>query len=227
MNAGPAALLAIALDCDGVLLESLEAKTRAFGALFAHHGPGASEFMVAWHQEHGGVSRYKKFEHFYRAYLGREITREESARLNQRFTALCLDEVLASPLVPGAAEFLVAWSGRLPLYVVSGAPQDELREILHRRNLARHFRAVYGSPDLKPDILERIMETESLPPNRLLMVGDSSTDLQAARAVGALFYGRGDFPGQPCAADLHGLTPFVAGLLADEAEPLGRDPRLA
>jgi len=206
--------LAVALDCDGVILESVEAKTRAFGALFAEHGPEASAFMVRWHLEHGGVSRYRKFAHFYRERLGREITPEESADLDRRFSDLCLAEVLASPMVPGALEFLKEWDARLPLYVVSGAPEGELREIFARRGLTGHFRAVYGSPAAKPEILARILTEEGLPPRRLLMVGDSGTDRDAAAAVGALFYGRGEFPGHPWTPDLFGLGPFVAGLLA-------------
>ena len=212
-------LLVVALDCDGVVLESVEAKTRAFGSLFAGRGPGASEFIVAYHREHGGVSRYRKFEHFYRAFLGCEITPEEMADLDLRFSALCLDEVLQSPLVPGVAEFLAAYGRELPLYVVSGAPQAELREIFARRALTEHFQAIYGSPDSKTEILARVIQAEGVAPSQVLMVGDSSTDRDAALAVGALFYGRGEFPGHPWSADLHGLTPFVAGLLAAGCAP--------
>jgi phosphoglycolate phosphatase-like HAD superfamily hydrolase len=212
------AALAVALDCDGVILESVAAKTRAFGRLFAAHGPEAAAYMTAWHLAHGGVSRYRKFAHFYRERLGREISPEETAELDRRLSDLCLDEVLASPMVPGAQAFLEVWSGRLPLYVVSGTPEGELRGIFERRGLARHFRAVYGSPAAKPEILARILADEGLPPRRLLMVGDSSTDRDAAMGLGALFYGRGEFPGLPCAPDLTGLAAFVAGLLAAVTE---------
>lgn len=210
----PLPLHAVALDCDGVILESVDAKTRAFGCLFAGYGAKASEFIVAHHLKHGGVSRYRKFEHFHQVFLGRAITPEEMKDLDRRFSALCLEEVLLSPLVPGMEESLTAYSRELPLYVVSEAPQHELQEIFVQRGLAGHFQAIYGSPDSKIDILARLIQAEGVAPSQLLMVGDSNTDRDAALAVGARFYGRGEFPGHPWSADLHGLASFVAALLA-------------
>ena len=86
-------LQCLAFDCDGVLLDSVPVKTRAFARIAEPYGAEARDRFVMYHTVHGGVSRYKKFEWFYREVLGREITPEESAELGRRFAEYSLEEV--------------------------------------------------------------------------------------------------------------------------------------
>ncbi len=200
----------IVFDCDGVLLDSVDVKTRAFASLFAEHGQEAADFMVAYHLAHGGVSRYAKFAHFYRERLGREITEAESTTLDKRFTAACLDALLKAPMIPGAREFLESNPGGRPLYVCSGAPELELAFIFDHMDLTGYFRGIYGSPTPKAENLARIVAECGAPAQAVLMVGDSGTDLDAARRVGTRFLGIGEFPA-PCdwMPDLTGLAAYL------------------
>jgi phosphoglycolate phosphatase-like HAD superfamily hydrolase len=199
----------VALDFDGVILESNEAKTAAFGELMADHGPEAAKAMARHHMENRGVSRYAKFEWFYRTFIGRAPARDELAALNDRFNALCMDAIMNAPFVPGIKAFLEEFSRRLPLYVVSGTPGPELSHIVAARDLGRYFVEVLGTPKGKADHLRDILAREKVAPDEMLMVGDADTDLNAALATGVRFYGRGDFPGHPCAPDLCGLPEFL------------------
>ena len=52
---------AIIFDFDGVLVESLDIKTRAFAKLFGPEGPDMAKRVVDYHLQNGGVSRYEKF----------------------------------------------------------------------------------------------------------------------------------------------------------------------
>lgn len=200
----------IALDFDGVVLESNEAKTAAFAQLMSAHGPEASQAMARHHMQYRGVSRYAKFEWFYQTFLGRNPTPAEMAELNDRFNALSMEAILAAPFVPGIEGFLGQCRDRLPLYVVSGTPEPELRHIVKRRKLSRCFVDVLGTPRGKAEHLRDILEREKAAPHEVLMVGDADTDLQAALATGVRFFGRGDFPGHPCAQDLRPLSGFLS-----------------
>jgi HAD superfamily hydrolase (TIGR01549 family) len=205
----------VVFDCDGVILESVDAKSRAFARCVEGLTPDAPERLISYHLTHGGVSRQKKFEWLYREVLGREINSVEMDRLCNKFTELCYDEVLHAEFVPGAQDVLQAWVGRLPLYVASGTPQEELRAIFRDRGLTVFFRGVYGSPPGKADLLRAIASMENIDPGAMLMVGDSSTDLEAAEAVGAMFYGRGSGfrdSGHAWGEDLVGLADHLAGL---------------
>ena len=116
-------------------------------------------------------------------------------------------------LIPGIAGVLEDWRERLPLYVCSGAPQEEVRLVLEERGLSGNFRGIFGSPPAKATLLARIVNEAALDPAGVLMVGDAVTDRNAAEEVGTLFYGigqelrGGDFP---WGMDATGLSAWIA-----------------
>jgi phosphoglycolate phosphatase-like HAD superfamily hydrolase len=177
----------ILLDFDGVVLESVAVKTRAFARLF-ERWPEHQQAIVDFHLKHGGVSRYEKFRYFYRTLLQEPLGPELEADLDRQLGALIADEMMACPFVPGALEFLEYFGPRLPIDVVSGTPEGELRRIVEDRGLARWFRGVYGSPASKRTIVEGLMAPEC--PAEWIMVGDAMTDWEAASAVGVPFVAR-------------------------------------
>lgn len=205
-------LQCLVFDCDGVILDSVPVKTRAFARLAEPFGPEARDRFVMYHTVHGGVSRYKKFEWFFREVLGREISQEESARWGRLFAQYALDEVRRCPLIPGVSDVLETWKGRLPLYVCSGAPEEELRLVLRERRLDAYFVGIHGSPPAKAQVLERIIRDAGVEAENTLMVGDAVTDRHAAEHAGALFYGVGqELKGGPFpwGADLTGLNDWI------------------
>ena len=202
----------IVLDCDGVILESVTAKTRAFNRLFEKYGGEAQRKITDYHLEHGGVSRFVKFAWFYHEVLGLDITEDEQEALGHQFARLCSDEVMNAPLVPGAMEFILLYYNKIPLYVVSGMPHEELNEIIRARGLDRFFQGCYGSPPEKTRILAEIVSSTGVSPSEVLMVGDSATDLEAAQSVGTLFFGRGhQFSSSkwPWGEDLNSLVEYL------------------
>lgn len=209
---------AVVLDFDGVVLESVDVKTRAFEALFRAEGPRACALIVAYHEANGGISRYEKFRWAYREVLKRPLSPGEEAALGERFNALVEEAVSAAAWVPGAREFIEAWHAALPLFVASGTPEEELRRIVERRGLAGRFRGVYGSPRRKAEILAAIAEQLGCPPSGLAMIGDALNDLEGARRAGARFIGR----------RLAGAEPFPPGTpVIDDLRGLARELRLS
>lgn len=207
------ALDLIVFDCDGVLLDSVRIKTETFGKLFEHLGPEAKQYVINYHLEHGGVSRYAKFEHYFEKFHNRAITAEESAALDKQFNQIALDQLLATPLLPGVREFLEAHQDTWPLYVASGAPDYELKIILDKLDLSKYFKGIFGSPTPKAELLANIVAEEKADPNRTLMIGDSGTDLKAAQKVGTRFVGIGEFPAPVVWIDaVEGLYEHIQGL---------------
>ncbi len=188
-------LKVIVLDFDGVIAETLDIKADAFAVLFADY-PEHVEAIVRLHRENGGMSRYEKFRIIYRDFLRQPLDVAEMAALDRRFSALVRDRVIAAPFVAGALEFLETMSGRVPLYVVSGTPQEEIRVIIRARGLDSFFREVCGSPIAKGVWLARIVASEGDDPSRVVFVGDAQADLEGARQAGTRFIGRVS-PGSP------------------------------
>jgi len=177
------------LDFDGVVLESVEVKTRAFHELFSF-SPDHVDEIVDYHKNNTGVSRFDKFRYIYREILKEPLPDEQFVWLSEQYADLVVDGVIASPFVPGGEVFLERYSTKVPLFVVSASPQEELVSILRRRGLSSHFRKVYGAPTRKEQAIREIMAETGSAPARTLFIGDALNDLKAAMDSGIRFVGR-------------------------------------
>ncbi|SFM63008.1 HAD family hydrolase [Nitrosomonas communis] len=194
---------AIIFDFDGVIVESGDIKTQAFADLYHSYGEQVVTEVVRYHRQNGGMSRYHKFRHFQQHLLGRpSLTMEEEQSLDQRFSELVIEAVIASQAVPGAEALIQKAAATIPLYVASGTPENELKTIVERRGLSSYFTEVRGSPLSKQSLIAEILTTYALIPERVLMIGDAMADYHGATVNGTAFLGRvrpGDdnpFPGQ-------------------------------
>jgi len=185
----------IILDFDGVILESVDVKTRAFRSLFSFSSQHVDE-IVRFHIENGGMSRFDKFRHIFKNILHEDLSEEKFEYLSQRFSSLVEDAVLIAPFVKGALRFLEATAPRYPLYIVSATPADELKRIVRGRGILRFFAGVHGSPKTKADQIRGIVSQNQLSCRDVLFVGDAINDLRAARECGIGFVGR-IRPGDP------------------------------
>lgn len=213
-SALPFALDALIFDFDGVLAESVSEKGEAFVDVYADHPSAVREAVLAYHEAHGGVSRYDKLRHYEENLLGRPVDAERLEALASRFSNLVEDRVVAAPAPAGADEFLAAYGDRLPLFIVSATPEEELKRIVRRRGSAAHFREILGTPQNKTDHIRNILARHGWAPDRVVLVGDSPTDYRAARDTGVLFVGRAPDPAASAfPRDIH-VIPDLTGLEA-------------
>src|SRR2546427_12025007 len=98
-------LKAIALDFDGVILESVDLKTRAFRALF-RECPEHIDRIVQFHLDNTGLPRYEKFEVIYRAFFGLPLSGVEKDGLRYEVGRLVGREILGCAFVPGRQRLL-------------------------------------------------------------------------------------------------------------------------
>lgn len=208
----------IIFDFDGVIVESMDIKTRAFAELFAGESDEVVRNIVAYHLANGGVSRYDKFRHIYREILRRPLPEEVFAGLCRRFETLVTEAVVAAPCVPGAREFLEEHGRRFRQFVASATPRDELRDIMERKGLISFFEDIFGAPTSKSAAVRAILDRTGEPAEAAVFVGDALSDYEAALANGVRFIVRihkneGLFHGMPCerVIDLHRLVPLVCG----------------
>ena len=148
---------ALAFDFDGVLAESVAVKTRAYTLLFNNEGKDAVGKFVDYHNKHGGVSRFEKIRVFYEDILHRSLSEGHFNELCLQFSQLVIDEVVAASWVEGAQEFLIQNKNRYTFAIVSGTPEDELKEIVRRREMDHFFDVVRGSPKDKVTLLDEVM----------------------------------------------------------------------
>lgn len=209
-RSAPAALL---LDFDGVILDSVRVKLGGFMKIYENEDPAKLQQIREHQRSHGGVTRRVKFRHFETQVFGREASDEKIEGLSQTFTRLVQEGVLECPFIPGAQELLDRTLGRAAMHLVSGTPDEDLKDIVERRGLSRYFASVQGAPIAKRDAFAGIVRDYGYAPGRLLAIGDAMTEHDAAVALGIPFLGvtyDSEFamfpPGVPCVRTLEGLA---------------------
>ncbi len=174
-------------DCDGVILDSNPVKIAAFRTALASEEPALVEAFIAEHRSTGGVSRYAKLARFYRELHPVENPQKAIAEALARFSEAAREGLRTCPEVAGIRDVLRAFADRnVPVHVVSGGDQAEVRETLGARGLAALVSGIWGSPTGKREHLERLRSEGELLPGGVFF-GDAELDMQLAEGFGLEF----------------------------------------
>lgn len=173
-------------DFDGVIKESVDLKGEAFERLFTGFGAELAARIRRHHEEHGGMSRYEKIP-LYLRWAGRSASAEETAQFSEAFGSAVMQAVVDAPWVAGAREYLQANCRRQRFVLVTATPQKEIEEILRVLNAYEWFFRVFGIPLAKSAAILCGLRHSGCGPDAALMIGDSQSDLEAARDSGVAF----------------------------------------
>ncbi len=210
-------LNAIILDFDGTLVESVGIKDRAFRELFAADHPDRIDDIMDYHLAHNATLRFEKFRHITETILGRPYTEADRERLSNRFSTLVFRAIVDCPKVAGLDDFLADFAGRVPLYLVSMSPDEELWAILRARDLTDTFTRVYAGSWPKETAIRDILSRHGAAPETVVYVGDAPEDRRSAETTGVPFIGRdsgkGLGEGIPVYPDLVGIHEHLNRLI--------------
>ena len=137
-----------------------------------------------------GITRYIKIRHCHKEFLDIDLSEADLEVLAGRYAELSDDAVLACDWVPGAKEFLVAYHRKLSFFVISGTPDETIKQVVDGRNMQHYFVSVHGAPRNKTEIGGSLLEKYTLKADRVLFIGDAIADHQAAVNLGTAFLGR-------------------------------------
>jgi phosphoglycolate phosphatase-like HAD superfamily hydrolase len=169
----------LVFDCDGVVLDSNRIKTEAFRQAALPYGEIAAQALADWHVANGGISRYRKFEHFLSEIVPPGSPGPGLDALLARYAAEVRSGLLSCAVAPGL-EALRAATAQARWLIVSGGDQGELHEVFAARGLDGLFDGgIFGSPDDKDTILARELQTGNIT-RPALFLGDSLYDHRAA-----------------------------------------------
>lgn len=185
-------------DFDGVILESLDVKTKAFLKVYDEY-PECADIISKYHLQNGGVSRYDKFIYINKNILDIPINEANIEEMANTFSEAVFDEILRCPFVEGALEFIKKYSQISKLYIASGTPDDELKQIVEKRDISGYFEGIYGTPKTKAEIILDIIESECICNDDVCFIGDAITDYDGAQKAGVPFIARinGETPDNP------------------------------
>ena len=170
----------IVFDFDGVIANSIEAKTFGFEKLYESYGENIKKKVIDHHLKNGGVSRYKKFVHYHQKFLDISLKKDELNNLCEQYSEIIIDAVINSSFVPGVIDYIKIMKTKVKLFLSTGTPTNEIIYILKKKNIYNLFDGVYGSPSNKIQHIKEIMDEYNLKPFEIIFYGDSSSDLEAA-----------------------------------------------
>lgn len=178
---------AVAFDLDGTLIDTAPDIAAALNAALTEQGlpPASPADARGWIGDGPDMLIQRALDH-----LGVEATAPRRAALRRGFDRATLATPMAHGRVfPDIEPLLAAWSGRVPLVVVTNKPTELSRRVVDAAGIGRYFDAVHGAdhPEQRkpaPHLLQAAAAALGVRPAALLMVGDSANDLRCARAAG-------------------------------------------
>lgn len=131
--------------------------------------------------------------------------------MKTQFDAIILDcyGVILTPrfpmtkdcLIPDTVSFIQ--NCETPLYVASSAETSGLKALLTQLEIAEYFKGICGGPIAKSEHIHTILLANNYSPTNTILIGDSVTDLDAAKESGIQFAGYNNL-------QLSQLAPYLA-----------------
>lgn len=167
-------------DFDGVIKDSVKAKTEAFHELFKNCDDEIVEKIRFHHTQNGGMSRFDKIP-LYLKWAGIEPTSQMIEVCCKKFSELALSKVISSPWVPGVREYISSNYKKQTFVLVTATPKIEIDLILKKLDFEKYFKKIYGAPIKKSHAISDYLLTGKFNNGESLMVGDAMTDYDAAK----------------------------------------------
>lgn len=169
----------ILFDFDGVIIESNTVREYGFRKSLEAYPTDIVEELIHYHNVNGGLSRYHKYEYFFTQILKQKAKDGQVMALAKAFSEIMRKELGKKKyLIAETVAFIQQIYEAYPLKIVSGSDQEELRFLCNSLEIDQYFKAIYGSPVAKTELVRRIIEHDGH--SDFLLIGDSVNDYDAA-----------------------------------------------
>ncbi|MFN4006511.1 MAG: HAD family hydrolase [Chitinophagaceae bacterium] len=177
-------------DFDGVLMDSMPVRSLGFEYVLKDYPKNQIEDLLAFHDTNGGLSRYVKFKYFFEEIRKESITEEQIIDLAKQFSEVMMS-LLVNPvlLIDDTLNFVKENYNKFSMHIVSGSDGTELNEICKRLDIAKYFKSIHGSPTPKKELVATLLEQNKYNRAKVVLIGDSINDLEAAEANHITFGG--------------------------------------
>ena len=183
-------LQSILFDFDGVIVDSEDIRVMGFKEIFKNEKQANIDKLIEYHLQNGGISRYEKFKWYYKHILKEPIENDTIDRLGERFKRLMLNNMSNKKiLINETLDFIKYISRIIPIHVVSGSDQAELREICRMLNIDEYFTSITGSPKKKSILIKNLLKKYAYDSSKVIYIGDSLIDLKSSKSNKLTFIG--------------------------------------
>lgn len=174
---------AIFFDFDGVILDTLEAKGKAFARLYTTQTDDQTfKIIMTFHLTNGGMNRVEKIKRIHQLLKSEEITETELNNKLEELKQYMKDVLLdCGPIDNYIVPLIKDLSANVPLWVVSAAPRDELLILCDNLKITGCFKEILGSCK-KIEVIKDLLQKINLTSNEVLFIGDAEEDFKASTA---------------------------------------------
>ena len=168
-------------DFDGVILNSMSVRDQGFVEVLKEFPEEEVKLLLEFHRKNGGLSRYVKFRYFFEEIRKEAITEEEVNQWAHKFSLIMKELLVDSDLlILDSLNFIKKYSSQIPMHIVSGSDQDELRFLCKQLEIAKYFKSIQGSPTPKKQLVQELLKTNGYNHLDCILIGDSYNDFEAA-----------------------------------------------
>ncbi len=175
------------LDFDGVIADSMPEQENAWQRALAKVGKSLTSEQRSrilsnfWSGNAGG-----------RIFSGTDLSDDLRLSLRRNKDAFWLERNTSIAPVPGAVQAVQKLSEVSRLCIATTAQRNYVDLNLKRFNIFQFFTCIVTDSDVEkpkpaPDLLLKISQLLSVVPNDLIMIGDTMTDFEMAKAAGSHF----------------------------------------
>ena len=169
----------VIFDCDGVILNSNKVVSESFYKAVLEYGEDSAEDLKIFNQVNGGISRYKKLDHFFKNILKLKNFEDKLDNALIKFSKESINGRLNCEVDASFLDY--GFLAHQKKMVISGANELELKKIFKKRGIDSFFsHGIFGSPDSKKDILEREIKNNNIT-FPAIYLGDSKYDYEVSK----------------------------------------------
>ena len=173
----------IIFDFDGVIVDSMEVRDYGFREIFKDYSIDKVEELVNYHRINGGLSRFNNI-------IKKEITNDKVIDYANKFSNIMKEELIKDKyLIHDCIEFIKENSNKYEMHIASGSEEKELRYLCEQLGISKYFVSINGSPTHKNDIVKNIIENNKYDNEKIVLIGDSINDYEAANINKIKFIG--------------------------------------
>ena len=177
-------------DFDGTLVESAAVKHQAFFEIFPQqpdYRRVVSDVLAADPNGSRHLVIPRMIEEMKIRHLPLPSSATESNRIDI-YSDTVFRSVAACVEKPGAPELLSTLSQTCSVYVFSNTPDEALARLINARAWRCFVDGTFGYPHKKSALIRSVADKHNVSLDRVAVVGDSSSDEEAARVNGCFFF---------------------------------------
>jgi HAD superfamily hydrolase (TIGR01549 family) len=180
----------IIFDFDGVILDSMPIRKLGFVEALRDFPQEKVAALLEYHEQNGGLSRYHKFEYFYREILQQPFEQSDILQLADAFSSIMKARLTdPSNLIQETLDFIKNNRNRYRFFIASGSDEKELRFLCDALGISQFFESIHGSPTPKIKLVENILREFKLNSEETILIGDAHNDFEAASRNTIAFFG--------------------------------------